>query len=276
MCRWAAYRGEPLYLEELVSSPAHSLIEQSHCATRAKTATNGDGFGIAWYGERPGARPLPRHPAGLVRLQPEEHGAADPLAAVPRPCPRRHRRRHAARQLPSLRLTAVWSFMHNGQIDRLWRGSAPSSMEPMLHEPLSTPNRTGTTDSELLFLLALRRRPARSIRCEAIAETIAFVELTGRGICRRSQCQLPSVKFTARFLRWPQPSHAIRYASHRPARPRRSMHAPMSRNGLPASSPSPSNDDTDDLGRDPRRTAPWCSARTASTSASFRPPSPGD
>lgn len=53
MCRWAAYRGEPLYLEELVSSPAHSLIEQSHCATRAKTATNGDGFGIAWYGDRP-------------------------------------------------------------------------------------------------------------------------------------------------------------------------------------------------------------------------------
>ena len=42
MCRWAAYRGDPLYLEELVSSPAHSLIEQSHCATRAKTATNGD------------------------------------------------------------------------------------------------------------------------------------------------------------------------------------------------------------------------------------------
>src|ERR1700710_1174428 len=53
MCRWAAYCGDPLYLEELVSSPAHSLIEQSHCATRAKTATNGDGFGIAWYGDRP-------------------------------------------------------------------------------------------------------------------------------------------------------------------------------------------------------------------------------
>lgn len=53
MCRWAAYRGDPIYLEELVSSPAHSLIEQSHCATRAKTATNGDGFGVAWYGDRP-------------------------------------------------------------------------------------------------------------------------------------------------------------------------------------------------------------------------------
>ncbi len=53
MCRWAAYRGEPLFLEELVISPAHSLIEQSHCATKAKTATNADGFGIAWYGDRP-------------------------------------------------------------------------------------------------------------------------------------------------------------------------------------------------------------------------------
>ena len=51
MCRWAAYRGAPIPLEQIVSAPGHSLIEQSHHATQAKTATNGDGFGIAWYGE---------------------------------------------------------------------------------------------------------------------------------------------------------------------------------------------------------------------------------
>ncbi len=53
MCRWAAYSGEPIYLEHIVSSQTHSLIEQSHHATEAKTSTNGDGFGIAWYGDRP-------------------------------------------------------------------------------------------------------------------------------------------------------------------------------------------------------------------------------
>src|SRR3712207_2560831 len=53
MCRWAAYHGEPLFLDEIISAPAHSLIAQSLSATLAKTPTNGDGFGIAWYGERP-------------------------------------------------------------------------------------------------------------------------------------------------------------------------------------------------------------------------------
>ena len=52
MCRWAAYIGEPVFLETLVTAPCHSLIEQSHHALEAKTPTNGDGFGVAWYGER--------------------------------------------------------------------------------------------------------------------------------------------------------------------------------------------------------------------------------
>ncbi|MGN6303194.1 MAG: class II glutamine amidotransferase, partial [Mesorhizobium sp.] len=53
MCRWAAYLGEPVFLEDIVTAPCHSLIEQSHHALEAKTPTNGDGFGIAWYGDRP-------------------------------------------------------------------------------------------------------------------------------------------------------------------------------------------------------------------------------
>ena len=53
MCRWAAYLGEPVFLEDFVTAPRHSLIAQSHHALEAKTATNGDGFGIAWYGGRP-------------------------------------------------------------------------------------------------------------------------------------------------------------------------------------------------------------------------------
>ena len=47
MCRWAAYLGEPVFLEEIVTAPQQSLIAQSHHALEAKTATNGDGFGIA-------------------------------------------------------------------------------------------------------------------------------------------------------------------------------------------------------------------------------------
>ena len=53
MCRWAAYIGEEVFLEDVVTAPCHSLIAQSHCAREAKSPTNGDGFGIAWYGDRP-------------------------------------------------------------------------------------------------------------------------------------------------------------------------------------------------------------------------------
>jgi hypothetical protein len=51
MCRWAAYTGAPIFLEEIISRPGHSLIHQSHCATQCHSAINADGFGIAWYGE---------------------------------------------------------------------------------------------------------------------------------------------------------------------------------------------------------------------------------
>src|SRR4029453_5922490 len=53
MCRWAAYLGEAVFLEDIVTAPCHSLIAQSHRAMEAKSPTNGDGFGLAWYGARP-------------------------------------------------------------------------------------------------------------------------------------------------------------------------------------------------------------------------------
>ena len=58
MCRFLAYSGEPVFLSDLVCAPTHSLVHQSLHADEGKTETNGDGFGIGWYGERaePGAR----------------------------------------------------------------------------------------------------------------------------------------------------------------------------------------------------------------------------
>ena len=53
MCRWAAYIGAPCFVEDLVTRPNHSLIQQSIHATEAKTAINADGFGLAWYAHRP-------------------------------------------------------------------------------------------------------------------------------------------------------------------------------------------------------------------------------
>src|SRR5689334_22890510 len=49
MCRWMAYSGSPILLEELLYKPKHSLIDQSLHAKLGVETTNGDGFGIGWY-----------------------------------------------------------------------------------------------------------------------------------------------------------------------------------------------------------------------------------
>ena len=51
MCRWLAYSGTPVLLEELLYKPKHSLIDQSLHSTLGAETTNGDGFGIGWYGD---------------------------------------------------------------------------------------------------------------------------------------------------------------------------------------------------------------------------------
>ncbi len=50
MCRWLAYSGSPIPLEELLYKPEHSLIDQSLHARLGVETTNGDGFGVGWYG----------------------------------------------------------------------------------------------------------------------------------------------------------------------------------------------------------------------------------
>ncbi|MGZ4438481.1 MAG: class II glutamine amidotransferase, partial [Nocardioidaceae bacterium] len=52
MCRWLAYSGSPVHLEELLYKPANSLVVQSRHSKLGAETTNGDGFGIGWYGDR--------------------------------------------------------------------------------------------------------------------------------------------------------------------------------------------------------------------------------
>ncbi|MEX3015227.1 class II glutamine amidotransferase [Gymnodinialimonas hymeniacidonis] len=151
MCRWAAYLGQPIFIEDLVSAPGHSLIEQSRRATECKTATNADGFGLAWYGDRP--------EAGLYR---DVYPAwSDPnLAALCRtvksPAFLAHVRAStgAATSRNNCHPFAHgrWSFMHNGQIGGFdgFRRRADMGVSEALY-----PHRKGATDSELLFLYAL-------------------------------------------------------------------------------------------------------------------------
>ncbi|RFB99151.1 class II glutamine amidotransferase [Rhizobium leguminosarum bv. trifolii] len=206
MCRWAAYRGDPLYLEELVSSPAHSLIEQSHCATRAKTATNGDGFGIAWYGDRPEpGRYRDILPAWSdCNLKSLARQIRSPLfLAHVRAATGGGTRRDNCHPFTH----DTWSFMHNGQISGFERLRRP--MEAMLDDELFNV-RSGTTDSELMFLLALQFG-LREAPIAAMAAMVGFVEDLAENIIGSIL-----LRFTAAFSDG-NTLYAIRYATDRKA-----------------------------------------------------------
>lgn len=50
MCRFAAYLGEPIALDELLYRPEHSIISQA--TNPGEGPLNGDGFGVGWYAPR--------------------------------------------------------------------------------------------------------------------------------------------------------------------------------------------------------------------------------
>jgi hypothetical protein len=72
MCRWIAYRGENIALKHYVTSPSHSLIAQSLHALESTASTNGDGFGLGWYGDHA----EPGHETGPVQLGPTRAAVA--------------------------------------------------------------------------------------------------------------------------------------------------------------------------------------------------------
>ncbi|MBM3568015.1 MAG: class II glutamine amidotransferase [Alphaproteobacteria bacterium] len=177
MCRWLAYSGAPAYLDDYLFKPANSLIAQSLRARRGgQVVTNGDGFGVGWYGDRiePGVyRDLrPAWNDENLRSLAEQirtrlffaHVRASTGTAVSRS------------NCHPFRL-GNWLFMHNGQIggfDRVAR-ELDFMIAPELYR-----QRSGTTDSETLFLLmhtfGLAKDPVAAMR-----RTVAAVESCMRG-----------------------------------------------------------------------------------------------
>ena len=100
MCRWLAYSGSPLALDTFLLEPEHSLIDQSLHARMGVTTTNGDGFGVGWYGDGPGAHPLSFDHTGMERSKPARAGGARQVGIVSRAHPRVDRHGRTADQLP--------------------------------------------------------------------------------------------------------------------------------------------------------------------------------
>ena len=54
MCRWMGWSGQPVIVEELLFKPKHGLVDQSLHSRMGVETTNGDGFGLGWYGQGDG------------------------------------------------------------------------------------------------------------------------------------------------------------------------------------------------------------------------------
>jgi predicted glutamine amidotransferase len=171
MCRWLAYSGPSLALSTLLTRPDHSLIDQSRHATQNVETTNGDGFGVGWYGEgnTPGVY-RNTHPAwndaNFEHLAEHIRSAlflAHVRAATGTPVQNSNCHPFAF---------GNWLFQHNGAVPQFGRLKRQLMLDI---DPQLFPAVQGSTDSEIMFFLALTFG-LRDDPVEALARTMGHVE----------------------------------------------------------------------------------------------------
>jgi glutamine amidotransferase len=202
-----AWHGQPVRIEELLFDTEHSLVDQSLHSSMGAETTNGDGFGLGWYGIGDGP--------GLYRSVAPAWGDAN----------LRHLAGHIESPLFLAHVRAAigspvqqtnchpfshgdWLMVHNGLVNdfhvirrELMLGLDPSSFAEI----------EGTTDSEVLFHLALARG-LEADPLDALEQTIGLVE----EVQRRSGIQpalQASIGVSNGVMLW-----AVRYSSERNSR----------------------------------------------------------
>lgn len=188
MCRWAAYLGKPIFIEEVVSTPGHSLIVQSQDAEEAKTAINADGFGVAWYDHRPEPGVFrdvyPAWSDPNLRSLAQQVRSGLFLAHV-----RASTGTATSRNNCHPFAVGKWSFMHNGQVGgfELFRKQADMLVPDELYA-----HRKGATDSEVLFLLMLGQDMSDPVA--ALAASVRQLEALSR-----NHGETPHMRLSAAF-----------------------------------------------------------------------------
>ncbi len=176
MCRWLAYSGSPIRLDHLLLRPRHSLIDQSLHSEMGATTTNGDGFGLGWYG-RDGGTP------GLFRsVEPawNDRNLRDLARHLVSPVVFAHVRASTGGAIQQTNCHPFrygrWLWMHNGLIRgfALVRRDLAFAVDPGLF-----PFIEGSTDSELFFYLALTLG-LQDDPVPAVERAVGLIERTGR------------------------------------------------------------------------------------------------
>lgn len=175
MCRWLAYSGSPILLDELLYQPEHSLIDQSLQATHGAQTTNGDGFGVGWYGDESA-------PALYKDVDPawNDRNLRELARQVRSGLIFAHVRASTGTPVQQTNCHPFrfgkWLWMHNGQIAgfRELKRDLVLGVDPALY-----PFIEGSSDTETFFFLALtfgleQDPPA------AVEKAVGFIERVGQ------------------------------------------------------------------------------------------------
>ncbi|PRI11960.1 class II glutamine amidotransferase [Leucobacter massiliensis] len=165
MCRWLAYLGPAIPIEDVVVRPDHSLIDQSLLARdlflpgnpmasqfRDRAfPTNGDGFGLAWHG-RNGTLGQYRQTTPAWDSQNLRHLASQ----IESDCFLAHVRAAPGGTISEQNchpfVHGGWMFQHNGEVGGFSRLKRELTMEV---DPELYPYIQGNGDTEVCFFLAL-------------------------------------------------------------------------------------------------------------------------
>jgi glutamine amidotransferase len=175
MCRWLGYFGSPIRLEELIYNSQHSLIEQSRSARFTSHLTNADGFGVGWYG----TAELPGIYKGVAPAW-SDRNLQEVCAQIQSPLFLAHVRASTGTPVQQTNCHPFrhgrWLFVHNGFVGDYHRVRRDLLLAV---DPALFPGVEGTTDSELLFHLALSFGLADE-PLAALERMAGFVEEVGR------------------------------------------------------------------------------------------------
>jgi glutamine amidotransferase len=175
MCRWLAYSGSPVLLEDLLYRPENSLVVQSLHSRLGAEETNGDGFGVGWYGDR-------ETPGVFHSIEPawNDRNLRDISGHITSPCVFSHIRASTGSPVQQTNCHPFrherWLWMHNGYID----GFATIKRDlAMAVDPALFARIEGSTDSEILLYLALTYG-LEDDPPGAVARAVGLVEESGR------------------------------------------------------------------------------------------------
>src|SRR5262245_26781701 len=176
MCRWMAWHGQPVLIEELLFNSPHGIVDQSLHARMGAEPTNGDGFGLGWYGMGDGP--------GIYRsVQPAwgDPNLRELAAHVESPLFMTHVRAAIGSPVQETNCHPFrrdkWLFVHNGFIAdfHLLRRDLMLVIDPELFADVQ-----GSTDSEVVFYLALTLG-LEDDPIAALERTVGLIEETARG-----------------------------------------------------------------------------------------------